>query len=387
TQILADFGAEVIKVEHKDRRDQSRLHEPLVGERRGINSSSYFNNFNRSKLSISLNARHPKGIEILRKLIAISDVVIENYSAGVMERWKLGYDDVIKINPEIIYISMAGLGHSGPYKHYQTFGPTIQALSGLTFLSGLPGRPPAGWGFSYMDHMGGYFAAAAILIALYHKNQTGKGQYIDLAQAEAGVALTGTTILDATVNSRPARRPGNPDSNRPKHPPAAPHGVYRCAGEDRWCALAVLNDDQWQALCMVMGDPDWCRDPKYESPLNRVKYQDEIDPQIEEWTKTLDTHDLMRRLQVVGIPAGVVQSGEDLNRRDPQLEARGFFEELDHPEIGRARFEGVPMKLSKTPGRLLHAAPLLGEHNDYVYGKLLGMSREEIRQYTEEGVF
>ncbi|MBI4640474.1 MAG: CoA transferase [Candidatus Tectomicrobia bacterium] len=386
TRILADFGAQVIKIENPERPDFSRSYGPAREGTRPPENSGYYNNHNRSKLGITLNVKHLKGQEIIRRLIAISDVVIENFSSRVMENLGLGYGELVKIKPDIIYVSMAGLGHAGPDHFVQTWGPTVQALSGLTFLSGLPGQQAAGWGFSYMDHTGGYYGAMAVLLAIYARNRTGQGQYIDLAQVEAAATLTGPAILEFFVNGRPSRRPGIPNGNRLEHPSTAPHGVYRCAGVDRWCAIAVFTDEEWEALCKAMGNPVWTNDPKFSTRLARVANQDELDCLIEEWTVNYDPHDLMRLLQSMGVRAGAVQNAEDLTIRDPQIEERKLWVELDHPEVGRAKFDGIPIKLSETPGKLRRHGPLIGQDNDYVYGEILGMSPEEIKKLAEEKV-
>lgn len=383
TRILADFGAEVIKVESRARLDLARIQfGPFVGEQRTVESCGYFNDFNRNKLSITLNLNQPKARDILARLIAISDAVLENFSAGVLERWGFSYERMRQIKPDIIYISMAGFGHSGPYREYQSYGPTVQAVSGLTYLSGFPGQPPAGWGFSYMDHTGGYFGCMALLLALFHRMRTGEGQYIDLAQVEAAIALTGTAILDYVVNGRPSHRIGN----RSEHPAMAPHGIYRCAGEDRWIAIACCTEGQWQALCRALGHPEWLEDPRFATCLARYQHQDELDPLIEAWTRCRTPQEAMRCLQEAGVPAGAVQHPSEVVDCDPQTRERGLFPERDHPVIGRSHFNGVPPRLSRTPGTVFRHAPLLGEHNDYVYGELLGLSEKERQALREEGM-
>lgn len=290
TRILADFGAEVIRIEYEGRPDAIR-------GGRGGRSSGMFNNLNRNKLSATLNLNHPKGVELFLRLVKVSDVVVENFSSRVMERWGLTYEAMAAVNPGIIYISLSGFGHAGRNRDYVTWGPTAQALSGLTLMSGLPDAPPAGWGYSYLDHTAGYYGAMAILMALYHRNRTGLGQYIDLAQVETGMVLAGPAILDFSVNGRPYRRPGNPPGNRSEHPRVAPHNTYRCRGEDRWIAIAVFTDAEWQALCRVMGDPDWSRDSRFATNSGRVAHEDELDQRIEAWTASYDPYDLMYLLQ------------------------------------------------------------------------------------------
>lgn len=389
TRILADFGAEVIKIESRARLDLARTSfGPHVGER-GIENSGYFNNFNRNKRSLTLNMGHPKGREIFARLVAISDAVLENFSADVMEKWGFGYEGLRAIKPDIIYVSMAGLGHKGPYRHYQTFGPTVQAFSGLTYLSGFPDRAPAGWGYSYMDHTGGYYGAMAILLALHYRRRTGKGQYIDLAQVDAAITLTGTAILDFTVNGRPSQRLGN----RSGHPAAAPHGVYRCApdptglvGDDEWVAIAVETEEQWSALCHALGHPEWREDPRFRTVLDRLTHAEELDALIEEWTRQRSPQEAMLALQAAGVPAGAVQRSRELIGADPQLRHRGLYPVVTHPILGERRIDGMPVIFSRTPPTYSTGGPLLGEANEYVCCELLEMDREEVRRLEEEGV-
>lgn len=384
TRILADFGAEVIRVEYEGRMDSMRLSLPT--KTNSVNASGFFNNLNRNKLSISLNMNHPKGIDLFKRLVVISDAVVENYSPRVMEGWGLSYEALAALNPRIIYLSVCGFGHSGRDRDYVTWGPTAQALSGLTLMSGLPDAPPAGWGFSYLDHTAGYLGAAALLMALHHRNQTGQGQYIDMSQVETGMVLAGPAFLDFAVNGRPFRRLGNPPGNRSEHPRVAPHNTYRCRGEDRWLAIAVFSDDEWEALCRVMGDPSWCREPRFATNGGRVANEDELDRHIEAWTVNFDPYDLMYMLQAAGVPAGVVQNMADRMERDPQLRYRGFYPVADHPELGPHRFEGLPVQMSRSRWEVRGGAPCLGEHNHYVYGELLGLSDEEIAELKAEAV-
>ena len=222
TRVLADFGAEVIRVEHGQAADSIRVGRPVVGGAPTLNNSGFFNYFNRNKKSINLNVRHPMGTDLLKRLIAECDVVIENFSSGTLASWGLDYPELREINPKIIYCSISGFGHTGRDKAFTTWGPTAQALSGLTYTSGLPGMAPAGWGFSYMDHTAGFEAAIAILMALHHRNRTGEGQHIDCSQVEAGIVLNGPAILDYSVNGRKWRREGMPPGNHAWEPRPAP---------------------------------------------------------------------------------------------------------------------------------------------------------------------
>ncbi len=390
TRILADFGAEVIKVESNARPDQARTaFGPHVGER-AINSSGYFNNFNRNKLSATVNMSRPEGREVFRKLVAISDAVLENYSAGVMKKWGLHYEGLKAVKQDIVYVSMAGFGHSGPYTDYQTYGPTVQAVSGLTFQSGFPNLPPAGWGFSYMDHTGGYIGCMALMQALLYRRRTGEGQHVDLSQVEAAITLTGPALLDYAVNGRPSSRIGNSSG----HPAMAPHGVYRAApdpteggvGDDEWVAIAVANEAQWQAFTCAIGHAEWQTDPRFSTLTARLANQDELDRLIGEWTRARSNKETQELLQAAGVPAGRVQRSRELFEDEPQLAHRQFYPVLEHSIVGTHRVDGMPAMLSRTPAEFKRGGPLMGEDNDYVFGELLGMPLAEVRRLEEEQI-
>jgi crotonobetainyl-CoA:carnitine CoA-transferase CaiB-like acyl-CoA transferase len=386
TRVLADFGAEVIRVEHEQAADSIRFGRPIVGDAPTLNNSGFFNYFNRNKKSILLNARHPDGMELLKQLIAQSDVVVENFSSGVLESWGLDYEALKAIRPGIIYCSISGFGHSGRDKAFTTWGPTAQALSGLTLMSGLPGEPPAGWGYSYMDHTAGYYGAMAIMMALHHRNRTGEGQYVDLSQVEDGIILGGPAVLDYTVNGRPWRREGMPPGNHAWEPAVAPHNTYPCAGEDRWLALAVMNDAEWQALIQAMDEPAWAVDEKFATNAGRLANQDELDEHIAAWTRQCDDYELMAVLQAAGVRAAVCQKPSDRVENDPQLKARGWWQRLPHAELGDCEYDGVAPRLSVTPGALRTASPLLGEHTFEVLRDVLHLTDEQISQYANAGV-
>jgi crotonobetainyl-CoA:carnitine CoA-transferase CaiB-like acyl-CoA transferase len=386
TRVLADFGAEVIRVEHEQAADSIRFGRPIVGDAPTLNNSGFFNYFNRNKKSILLNARHPDGMELLKQLIAQSDVVVENFSSAVLQSWGLDYEALKAIRPGIIYCSISGFGHSGRDKAFTTWGPTAQALSGLTLMSGLPGEPPAGWGYSYMDHTAGYYGAMAIMMALHHRNRTGEGQYVDLSQVEDGIILGGPAVLDYTVNGRPWRREGMPPGNHAWEPAVAPHNTYPCAGEDRWLALAVMNDAEWQALIQAMDEPAWAVDEKFATNAGRLANQDELDEHIAAWTRQCDDYELMAVLQAAGVRAAVCQKPSDRVENDPQLNARGWWQRLPHAELGDCQYDGVAPRLSETPGALRTASPLLGEHTFEVLRDVLHLSDEQISEYSNAGV-
>ncbi len=389
TKALATLGAEVIRVEDPLRQGQWDIFRgtgPWKDDRRGIELGGAFNNHNVEKLGVSLNMRDPRAKDILAELISISDVVTENFSKGVLDRWGFSYDEMVKIKPDIIYVSNSGFGHVGPYSDYKTWGPIVQAVSGLTFQSGLPDMPPAGWGFSYMDHTGGYLMAIAILMAVYHRHRTGEGQWVDMSCTDGAAALNGPALLDYTVNGVPARRSGSPNSNRSIYPRMAPHGIYSCEGDDRWVAISVRNEHDWQNLCSVMAFDDLARDEELASPDGRIDRHDEIDSRIEAWTGTRSPHEVMHTLQGEGVPAAAVQLPEDRIEHDPNTKAWGLFPTVEHGEIGRIRVDGIALKFSETPARIAKGAPALGEHNEAVYGGVLGMSSDTIAALTEEGV-
>ena len=308
----------------------------------------------------------------------------------MLDRWGFGYDEMVKIKPDIIYVSNCGFGHVGPYSEFKTWGPIVQAVSGLTFQSGLPDMPPAGWGYSYMNHTGGYLMAIAILFALYHRHRTGEGQWIDMSCTDGAAALNGPAMLDYTVNGVPARRPGSPNSNRSVHPSMAPHGIYRCAAndewDDNWVAIAVRNDEDWLALCRVLRLGDLASDDELANVDGRIARHDEIDARIEAWTRARTPMQAMTALQDAGVPAGAVQRPEDRIENDPNTAAWGLFPEVRHPKMGKVRVDGMPVKLSRTPARIERGGPTLGQHNAQIFGDVLGMDESTIADLTERGV-
>ena len=260
TRWLAGFGAEVIRIEDpvmQGRWDILRGYPPYKDDRRGINMGGAFNNHNPSKLGITLNLRTDKAREMLREIVRQSDVVTENFAAGVLEKWGFGYEALKDIRPDIIYVSNCGFGHTGPYRAFKTWGPIVQAVSGLTFTSSIDGHEPAGWGYSYMDHTGGNYMAMAIMLALIHRENTGEGQWVDLACTEAALGLHGPALLDWSVNQRPLRTEAGFNSNRSQYIPMAPHGIFPCQGDDNWIALACRSDEEWQLLAGLIDEP-WC---------------------------------------------------------------------------------------------------------------------------------
>jgi crotonobetainyl-CoA:carnitine CoA-transferase CaiB-like acyl-CoA transferase len=384
TRILADFGAEVIRVENEQTMDYTRNSMAPPGAN-SPNMGGMFNNLNRNKLGVTINVMHPSGMELLHDLIAVSDIVVENFSATVLKRWGLDYEAQRQIRPDIIYASMSGFGHTGRDNRYVTWGPTAQALSGLTYMSGLPGEDPAGWGFSYMDHIAGYHGAIACITALHHRNRTGEGQWVDLSQVESGITLSGPAILDRTVNGRPYRREGNPPGNRAPEYGVAPQNSYRCKGDDRWCAISIFDEAQWSSFVEAIGAPEWTGDERFSSNEGRLANQDELDALIETWTINYTPHEVMHKLQSAGVIAGAVQNTKEKVDDDPQLRHRGYLAEVEHAELGLTAFEGEPIHLSRSPWDLKRAAPMLGEHDYFVFNEILGVEDEEMGELMAEG--
>ncbi len=409
-RMLASLGAEDIRVEWKDRPDWLRLGNPTVpiGADRervlrdepisikavGVNQGGTFAENNPGKRGISLNLRTPKGKEIFKELVRISDVVVECFTAQTMERLGLGYAVLRKINPSLIYVQQPGFGRTGNYVDFVSTGPVAQAISGLTEQSGFPDPyPPAGWGYSYMDWSGAYYCAMAMLSALYYRARTGEGQYMDCSQAEPGIYMTGTAVLDYVANGRRYSRTGN----RSPYVPAAPHGAYRTkpalstaeGGTDRWIAIAVYSDDEWRALRGVLGDPStgsgqapaWSKDERWATLAGRMAGQDELNRLLESATKTWDGFELMDKLQAAGVAAGVCQTAHDRMFRDPQLKHRRFQVELDQSFVGKWPVKDFPVHLSESPahagGIINRGFPSYGEDNDYVFGTLLGIPESD----------
>jgi benzylsuccinate CoA-transferase BbsF subunit len=388
TKILAAFGAEVIRVEDPVTRgmwDALRGVGPFVDDRRGVNLGAGFNNHNVGKLGVTINLRTEAGKDLLRELIALSDIVCENFAAGVLARMGFGYDELRRIKPDIVYVSNCGFGHTGPYRDFKTWGPIVQALSGLTFTAGLPDSEPAGWGFSYMDHIAAYYMVVAILAAIHHRERTGEGQYVDLATVPAGIAMLPTEVLNWNVNNRPARTAGIPNGNRADFGEMAPHGIYPCLGEDRWIAIACRDDRDVALLAKVVDQPE-LTDDRFATLEQRLHAADELDELICACTRTREASLLSSELTTAGVPASVVKSPRERIDEDPDLAEWGLFPTVEHPEIGTVRVEGLPLRLSASPWNVTRAAPCLGEHNRDVFGGLLGHSDQELDELKKQGV-
>ena len=400
TRWLGAMGAEVIKVEWPlNQRGRSTDAAP-PGIEPSLNTGANFNDTNANKKGITVNLRSERGLDLIKRLISMSDVVVENFSARALQSWGLGYEELCKLKPDIVYVSQSGFGHTGRHRGYNTMGPIAQAFSGMTFLSGLPGEPPAGWGWSYLDDTGGMYIAISTLTSLYRRNITGQGQHVDLSQMIVGATLNGSALLDATVNGRPSRREGYPPGNRAhwpgtpmvnnyRGPTTAPHNAYRTkgGGYNDWCAIACFSEAEWRRLVGVMGSPQWATSPKFASLGGRLQHQEELDRGIQEWAQTLEKYELMEKCQAASVPAMPVQSSENRVDHDLQLRHRELYLEVDHSELGLRKFQNAPFKLSETPARNLQPSPLIGQHNQEIFEGMLGLSHEEFVSGYEDGTF
>jgi benzylsuccinate CoA-transferase BbsF subunit len=377
---LGDCGAEVIHVESGTNPDNLRSTVPMKDNTPGINRSAAFARYNSSKYGISLNLKDPRGADIARRLVAWSDVVIENFSSGAMERLGLGYADLQKVKSDIIMVSLPMFGHSGPFAGHPGLGSQLADLIGFGNLTGWPDRGPSSPPGAYTDFITPYYAIVAIMGALDYRGRTGKGQYIEISQYEAGIHFLAPLVMDWFVNSREPTRAGN------RCPGVAPYGVYRCSGVDGWCAISVFNDWEWQSLCEAIGRPRLADDPRFATLLSRLENRASLDHVIEEWTMSRTSEEVMSALQQVGVAAGAVSNGRDLVE-DLQLNAREFYSELPHAEIGPHRCLRPPFIFSQSSAGPTMPAPCLGQHNEYVYRRIVGLGDDDFVNLLNEGVF
>ncbi len=399
TTYLAALGAEVIKVEWPLRPDMMRKTMFADGVAQTLDSGCFFATVNPGKRGLSCDMRTDEGKAIVAELIKNADMVTESFSAGVLAKWGFTYEKLCELREDIIYLSLSGFGHTGPYSAYNSWGPTAQAFNGLTLISGVPGEIPAGWGFSYMDVIAGYMGTVAALSALYSRKRTGEGQYIDISQIETGIALSGSAILDASVNGRGAGRVGLPPGNRSMHPEGtaalglrgeigAPYNCYPTSGGGRFdfAVITVLSEKQWLALTEAMGNPKWSSEERFSTMAGRLANQNDLDTHISSWTVKHEKYALMQTLQEVGVPCGAVQSMEDLVESDQQLRHRGMFVTSEHPLLGKRRWQNFPFSLSETPPTFEGRWPLFGQDNEYVLGDILGLSSEEQARLASLGI-
>ena len=380
-KFFADHGATVIRVETATRPDVNRTSAPYKDGIPGINRGGYFNYYHSNIQSLSLNMKHPDATDFCKRIVAKSDIFMENRAPGVIEKWGLGYEELKNVKPDIIMLRQNGYGSWGPYSKLPAFGMVLGPIAGLPNFIGWPGKEPLPIGVSaYTDCISPRFATAAVIAALDYRNKTGKGQLLDLSQFETAIYYILPGVLEYLTTGKEPERIGNAS------PYAAPHGIYACRGEDRWCTIAVFNDVQWNALCTEMGSPDLAQDPRFDTFMNRKKNEAELNAAISQWTETKSPEQVMSHLQAKGVPAGVVSNSRDVFN-DPQLRQRNLFWPMQHSEVGEVTHLGQSFQLSKTPSRAKTPSPLLGEHTEQICTQLLGMNDEEFIGCLTSGLF
>lgn len=380
TKIFSDFGAEVIKVESASRPDPVRVGAPFRDGVAGINRSGYFASRNTNKRSLSVNLKNLASREVIFDLIRQSDVVSNNFGPGAMERLGLGYENVKAIKPDIIYLAMPMYGADGPRSNLLGVGMTISAVTAMMWLTGYQNELPLGPGTHFPDHAANpYHAAFAVLASLRHRRLTGRGMNIDLAQVESTINCMGLPFMEFAATGSDPKRVGNRSSTH------APHNVFRCAGDDSWCAIAVLTDEHWQSLCSVIGRPDLAADAGLATAAGRLARTDEVEAQVASWTAGRDAALVMSLLQGAKVPAGVVADARYVMDKDAQLKHRGYWQEIGHPEIGTSRFTSPPFLLDQERVEL-RRPPLLGEHTDEVMKGLLGYTTAQVDKLRAQGI-
>ena len=381
TKYLGEYGATVVRVESAKRPGALRRGAPFKDGISGINRSAYFASYNANKMGITVDMRHPRARELMLRMAKWAHLVTENFTPGTMESWGLGFEQLKEVNPGIVMFSTSMMGRGGPMERQPGFGPVLSSLVGLTNLTGWPDRDPVNPYGAYTDFIVPRFAVAAILAGLDRSRRTGEGIHIDMSQLETTLHFSAPVLLDYAVNGREQSRQGNRD------PAAAPHGVYPCAGDDRWIALGCFSDAHWEGLqrTIAPGGTGWPYNPEYATLLGRKANEDGLDELLSAWTVSWEAGALMETLQSAGVPAGVVNDCRDLFD-DAQLQHRGHFQWLDHPEIGPYATDASEMVFSLSPGSLDRPAPLLGEHTSHVLKELIGLSDDEYRSLEEDGV-
>ena len=379
-QTLAMLGAEVYKIESRARVDINRTLPPFGEGVRDPDRSLQNHAGWAGNGSITINLSKPAGCQLARRFVAHCDVAVENFGPGVMRRLGLGYEELSKVRPDIILASMPAAGLTGPLKDVRTYGMSLSSIAGLDSLTGYSGGPPVPMENAYADPLGGVVGALAVLLALHHRRRTGRGQQVDFSQQEAIVQLIGPAFMDYVMNGRTAGPIGN------RHPTgaAAPHGVFPAAGEDRWVSIAVMSDAEWQGLCRAMGSPDWASDPAYAQAAGRIAGIEALHERLAECTRGHDDYSLAAVLQGHGVCAAPVLDVGDL-LKDPHYRARGTFIEVMHPLGFRETIYAAYVKTSRSRVEV-RPGPMIGQHNEYVFRELMGLSDDEYRSYVEEQV-
>ncbi len=377
---LAHLGAEVIRVETQKRMCVTRAIPSFADDIPGPNRAGYFNQYNQGKKSILLNLQHPEAVEIAKKLAAKSDIVVQNFSAGTIDRMGLGYEVLRQIKPDIIMVSICGYGQTGPERKYMGYGPASVPLAGISSLTGYPGMGPAEVGISYGDPNAGIFGSFAALAALAYRQRTGRGVHVDLSQWESLLVLLPEGLMDYAMNRTQPPRMGNRDLFM------SPHNCFRCKGDDdKWVAIAVGTEEEWQALCRAMGKPELLSDPRFATAEARKAHEDALEEIITSWTRERDRWEVTEILQKAGVAAFPSMSNKDL-ATSPHLEARGYLVRKEHPEVGKRIHAGIPWQMSGTPCEVRSAAPLRGQHTREVLRDLLGLSSKDIEELQQEEV-
>ena len=386
TTHLADLGAEVIKVEppygaHRGNKSASSG-TYAEGEGKPWNKHTIFNVLNRQKLGVSLDLRKDEGKRLLKELVKISDIVVDNYATGVMDKLGIGYEDLKKVKPDIIVAGSTGYGATGPWAHYHSYGVVQEPMCGFMAMTGyIDDDIPYRSGVDHIDPLTGMHMAGALIAAILHRDKTGEGQMIDVSMMESALNILGPDILDKTINNRSGRNKGNRHNNDAM----APHGCYRCKGEDEWLTIAVKSDDEWEAFCEVIGQPDWTKDERFNSLYNRLENQDELDKLIELWAIERDKYDAMHALQKAGVAAGAVLDMAEMFE-EPHLKSREFWQTIEHPEAGKTTTIGQRFHISGLPVQKTKPAPCFGQHTEYVFKELLGLSDAEVEKAIADGV-
>tara|TARA_B100000378_G_scaffold277590_1_gene278292 strand:+ start:150 stop:1451 length:1302 start_codon:yes stop_codon:yes gene_type:complete len=389
TKLMADMGAEIIKMESLSVYDS---HRGPINPARGIaaypdgepgdepwNRNGWFNCLHLSKYGITLELTSETGRNVFDQLVSISDVVIENFRQGSLERLGYSYETLRRLRPDLIYVSMPAFGNSGPWQKYLAYGIGQEQLSGMAHMTGYRGEGPMKSGINHGDPITGSHAAGVLLAALRYRKRTGKGMYIDVSQQESAVSLIGADVLAYQLTGEEPQRRGN------RSPYFAPHNSYRCAGEDRWVAIAVTNDEEWRQLAQLVGGSELSADPRFATLAGRLENEDQLDDLISGWTVDKKAYDLCHLLQREGVPASPVMGGPDL-LADPHYAARGTFVRVNHEQVGEKTYPGIPWKMSATPGKARWASPTLGQHNRQIYGELLAMPTDDITALEEQGI-
>lgn len=375
---LGWFGATVIRIDCASKPDVLRVATPFKDAKPGINRSQFWASFNSSKLVLGLNMAHPDAIAIARRLaVEWADVVIVGMTPKAMKNWGLEYEELAKERPDLIYLSTCQMGNTGPYAMYAGYGGQGAAMGGCYAVTGWPDRDPAVCYGAHTDFITPHFVPGAVVAALLHRRKTGQGQYIDSSQTEAGVHFQAPLVMDYVINGRVFNRRGNHDDR------GAPHGAYRCLGDDRWANICVFSDEEWQAFGKVIGNPEWTKDPKFATFLARKQNEDELDRLVSEWTRDYTPEEVMVMMQAAGVPAGVVSNQADLHD-DPQIKHRGFFVWANHTACGPMPYDGLMYSMSKTPGEV-RAAGCIGEHNEQVLKGMLGLGDDAIGDLYAKG--